>query len=288
MTKKQELEAALAAEEIGPACVRGCVRRGTEGDELPEPMGARHGRFCDRCFYSTRAALRLAPSLAGHIANLIGTPAGADEAEISVQQEAPLPFNTSAFDDVNGIYEELVRFAGLFAAHLRLTKPDAALNAWRTPTGRVKGFAVGVSSWAAQHETALIARWLDERLEDIFASAFSAEWVDVIDYFIGEARYFRTLERKWPQEMTAEYSKMPHSDGVTCCWPRRVAIFPAEEAGGARSIRCDGCGHIWAEDEYRGAVLAYAEEQRTLRRPGAVRAHLIRKYVTTDPERTTA
>ncbi|PPI08221.1 hypothetical protein [Rathayibacter sp. AY1B8] len=264
-------------------CVNSCARRGTEKDDQPEILGARHGRFCDRCFHSTRAGLRLAPTLAGHIANLIGTPASADESEISVQQEAPLPFNTSAFDDVNGIYEELVRFAGLFAVRLKVTKPPVALNAWRTPTGRVKGFTTGVSSWSAQRETAFIARWLDDHLEAIFSSAFTDEYVDVIDYFIGEARYFRSLDRKWPRQMTAAWSRMPHTDGVTCCWPRRIAIFPAETEGGTRTIRCDGCGHIWTEDEYSAAVLAYNEEQQNLRRPGRGRDHLIRKYVTPVP-----
>lgn len=255
--------------------VNGCARRGTETDDQPEILSALHGRFCDRCFYSTRAGLRLA----GHIANLVGTPAGSDESEISVQQEAPLPFNTAALDDVNGIYEELVRFAGLFAVRLKVLNPPVALNAWRTPTGRVKGFTAGVSAWSAQHEAAIIARWLDDHLEAIFSSAFTDEYIDVIDYFIGEARYIRSLDRKWPREMTAAFSRMPHTDGVTCCWPRRIAIFPAETEGGTRSIRCDGCGHIWTEDEYSAAVIAYDREQRALRRPDKVREHLIRRYV---------
>jgi hypothetical protein len=272
--------AALAAERPTELpCINGCARRGTEDNEEPELLGARHGRYCDRCFFQTQSALRIAPALAGHIATLVGTKSRGDS-EIRTEKDAPLPFNAQAFDDLNGIYEELVKFAGLFAVRLRIEKPEVALNAWRTPTGRVKGLAAGVSAWSAKRETAFIVTWLDQHLEKIFSSIISDDpHLDILDYFMGEMKHFRSLAARWPSKMQAQYSRLPHSDGVTCCWPRRIAIFPAEAEGESRQIRCDGCGHIWTEDEYAAEVIAYEQAERAHRRPNRVQKHLISKYL---------
>ncbi|OOB90311.1 hypothetical protein [Rathayibacter sp. VKM Ac-2630] len=281
MTKQQELETALAAEaadEGAPACIRGCVRRGTEHDDVPELLGARHGRFCDRCFFGTQSTLRLMPVLAGHIAALVGVKGGDVDSEVRGGKEAPLPFNAQAFDDLNGLYESVVQFAGLFAARLRVQRPEAALRAWRTSTGRVKGLPGDASSWLARREVAVMTAWLDQHLERVFVSARNDEYVDVISYFVDEVRDFRRLAARWPLEMRAAYSRLPHSDGVTCCWPRRIAIIPAPGEGESRHIRCDGCGHLWTEDEYAAAVLAYEAELRALARPSRVKRHLVSKY----------
>ncbi|PPH51219.1 hypothetical protein [Rathayibacter sp. AY1E1] len=283
MTKKQDLEAALAAEEIEPSCIRGCVRRGTEDDEVPEHLGARHGRFCDRCFFRTRSALRLAPQLAGHVASLVGTKLVGESAG-AVAKDAPLPMNAQAFDDLNELYAILVQFAGLFAARLHESRPLAALQAWRNATGRVIGFPAGVSPWLAERETRVQSAWLDRHLEAIFGeSAVSDHYVDVLLWFAEEAEHTRTIERRWFQTMKPRWSRMPHSDRVTCCWSAErgtatVAVFPPTAQTSHMIIRCVVCEHVWTEDEYEAELLLFEREQRAMTAGRRLTAHLMRKY----------
>lgn len=283
MTKQQEIDAALAEGVVVLTCVRGCVRRGTELDEVPEPMGALHGAFCDRCFYRTRSALRLAPTLAAHVASLVGTKLVGESAG-AVAKDAPLPMNAQAFDDLNELYAILVQFSGLFAARLRESRPLAALQAWRNATGRVIGFPGGVSPWLAERETRVQSEWLDRHLDAIFAeTAVSDHYLDVVRWFVEEAEYTRTLERRWFQTMKPRWSRMPHSDRVTCCWsPERgtftVAVFPPTEQTSHMVIRCVVCEHVWSEDEYEAELLLFDREQRALTAGSRLTAHLMRKY----------
>lgn len=284
MTKQQELETALAADVVVLTCARGCVRRGTEHDEVPEPMGALHGAFCDRCFYRTRSALRLAPTLAAHIASLVGTKLVGESAG-AVAKDAPLPMNAQAFDDLNAIYDLLVQFSGLFAARLRKSRPLAALQAWRNATGRVIGFPAGVSPWLAERETRVHSSWLDGHLDAIFAESGGSElFIDVVTWFVEEAEFTRTLERRWFQMMKPRWSRMPHSDRVTCCWSperksRPIAIYPPTEQSPQLIAQCTVCQQVWTHDEYIAELLRFDSEQRLITAGRRITAHLERKYL---------
>ncbi|MBF4463449.1 MULTISPECIES: hypothetical protein [unclassified Rathayibacter] len=285
------------------------MRRGTESDEEPELLGARHGAFCDRCFLRTRDALRTVAQVAAHVATMVGMKSGdpGGSGVRAARKEAPLPLNVQAFDDLNLMYETLVQFSGLFAAHLRLRRPPAALFAWRNATGRVKGFPAGVSSWSAEHETQLQAQWLGHYLDAIFVSASADEFVDVLDFMIDEVAHFRSIAARWPQTWGARYSRMPHqrignreltveetiafhrggvmpdtAEGIVSCWrgPNRqaIAVCPPTQEGAPMRIHCEVCGHEWSESEYEADLLRFDDMQRELDSSSAVTDHLVRKY----------
>lgn len=233
-------------------CARGCVRTGTEDN--PQNLPARHGNYCSRCWGRINQALIQAPELAQHIlGNVVPSGGGQDSERIDSSKEAPLPFNDSAFADVNELYSMLVYWCGIWSDYLEQLRPAPAARAWRRDSGTVTGLPSGITPARAHHEVGRMTRWLRDRLDDILTLA--AEDVDEFDTAI---RDVWRMNARWPRIEKARYADMPCQ--VDDCG-RRIAVFPPAYHGDVTRIVCDA-GHFYPPEEYEHHMLVFAQARQ--------------------------
>lgn len=264
-------------------CVRGCVRAGTENDHLP----ATHGNYCSRCWGSMDQALIQAPELAHHLLSNV-TSSGAQGERVDQSKDAPLPFNETAFADVNELYSMLAYWCGIWADYLEVLKPAPAARAWRRESGTVIGLPAGITPETGSRDVGIMARWIRDRLDTILTLA-----PEDIDEFSESIKDVWRMNARWPRLEKPRYSDMP-CPAMGC--EARIAVYPPSEPGAAKSIACDN-GHYYPEEEYDelalGILAKRLEAARLARKEGRarqaaerseqqqandVKAHLWRKY----------
>ncbi|ANJ26805.1 hypothetical protein [Agromyces aureus] len=220
-------------------CARQCVRAATEAD--PQILPATHGRYCSRCWGRIDQALIQAPELTEHILGNVTSTGQAGGERVDATKDAPLPFNEGAFADANELYSLLAYWCGIWADYLEVHTPAPAKRAWRRKSGTVVGLPAGTTPQIGARDVGLMTRWLRERLDNILDLA--PEDVDEFDEAIRDVWRMNT---RWPRIEKPRYSDLecPASECEA-----KIAVYPPAEAGGTKSVACDG-GHYYSEEEF--------------------------------------
>ncbi|WIE55394.1 hypothetical protein [Curtobacterium sp. MCBD17_003] len=211
----------------------------------PDELATR-GHFSERYYGNMRKALETAADLTEHVVSMITVATRGDD-EVSGTKDAPLPFNTTAFNDANTLYATLVMFTRLWADRLRRQAPAPAKGAWTNSEGRVVGLPADIEPHQARYAVSIMATWLVAHLEDIC-------WQEPADveYMSDELRTVWAIKGRWPTRRRAYWSPLPcPTDGG------RVAVYPAESETDTESAACSQCGRQFTADEYRAYVRAH-------------------------------
>jgi hypothetical protein len=247
-------------------CTRGCTFKPSAEGEMPKPRPAKHGNYCNSCYYNTDKALAQLGTLVEHILSMVGQKGGVDDEAQKLKGQPPLPFNLEAFNDANEMYSRLVYWAGILAGILEIRPPAPALHSWSDLTGSIRGLPAGVKPGTARLQVQAIAEWLRGRLNQICSLAG-----DDIDFFHDDWKDVYRLAAKWPTRAKPRYSDMPCP--VSDCGAR-LAVYPPSEPGEDETIVCN-IGHHIASDKYEFYIRFYQEVQAE-RDP--VKKHLLKKY----------
>lgn len=257
--------------EQTPPCIRGCTRKGTD-----EPMPARHGEYCNRCFYQYLRALQLAADLVEHVASLISYQARTED-KVDTSREAPVPFNLEAFNDANETYRRLAAWTEVWARHLGEPMPSTVGKVWRDGRGRIVGLRRGARPEQARHQTRHLTRWLTDRLDRILEAASRSQRVrDDVDYWRDELGKLYRVNARWPRESKPRYSDMPCPDcpGGT----GHIAVFPPAAFGEDERIVCERCGRHFLPENYEFLIRVFQQVQKERESTARVARHLMRKH----------
>lgn len=245
-------------------CVEGCTF--PDGNLRP----AKHGDYCNRCWGRIDMAVNMAAELASHlIGNAITTGGGVDE-KITVNREAPLPFNQAAFDDANELYSGLVYWCVVWARRLTVKPPQVAVGAWRNGRGTIVGLPLDVTPEQASAAVGVLTRWLRNRLDEILATGAR----DDIEAMGDTIQDVWRMNARWPRIEKPAYSAMPcpHDE----CG-RKIAVYPPAFPGDARRIVCTA-GHWFPEGDYEHLILVFQQTAKEQARANKVAARLAKKY----------
>lgn len=119
-------------------CINGCLRKGTEDTDHPEPLVAKRGMFCLRCFGKAERALRAVPDLVEHVvSNLPGAITKvSDDVRVSGSSERSLgAFSEQAWVDADAIYSALAVHSAHWAKAMAVSPPAPARRSWRDEHG---------------------------------------------------------------------------------------------------------------------------------------------------------
>lgn len=245
-------------------CANGCVRKGTEDTDHPSPLRAKHGSYCDRCYYQTDRHLRSSGITVEHILTMVaGFQSKNPDGSQRLKAEPPLPFNVDAFNDANEMYSRLVYWCSVWATRLNRQAPVPAARAWRTDSNRIVGLPADVTPTAARYAVTIMALWLDAHLDDIYATG----WADDIDYFRTEIADVYRLTAKYPMEDRPQYVPVKcwvqtaQPDGSTAECSAKIIIHPPEYFGDDEKITCDH-GHVYDLDEYDRLSSAFRQARK--------------------------
>jgi hypothetical protein len=244
------------------ACYNECIRKGTENDEQPALLTASHGYFCDKEWFAMKSALGMVAEVTEHVVSLIGSHATSDD-NVQTTREAPLPFNVQAFHDANETYSRMVYWAQLWARRIGRNAPNAAVNAWYGPDGKVIGLPYNVQPSSARYVVLIMSQWMIANLDDICRQLPS----DDVLYFHDEMADIFRIAARWPFKMKARFAKIPCPQDGT-----KIAVYPPSFAGDEMRIVC-GMGHIYDEDRFEFYVKEFAQIQATTK-------HLTKKHAT--------
>ena len=250
--------------EVERFCARGCTRDDGSG------MRATHGAYCARCHGRIHGALLIAGELTGHLlGNVISTGTGGGE-RVDGSRDAPVPFNSAAFDDVNELYSLLVYWATVWAGTLRQPVPGVAVRAWRSDTGRIVGLPRSTSPADGQRLVTNLAGWLLDRLDTILGSGVA----DDVDAMSEAVRDVWRMNARWPRIERPSFSAMP-------C-PRqdcgaRLAVYPPAFEGDDRRVVCTA-GHWYPEEEYEHLIRVFEQVAREEAKTARVAARLAKRY----------
>jgi hypothetical protein len=187
-----------------------------------------------------KRALETSADLTEHVVSMITVATRGDD-EVSGTKDAPLPFNTTAFNDANTLYGSLVMFVRLWAGRLRRQAPGAAKNAWTNAEGRVVGLPANTTPGDARQAVSVMATWLVAHLEDIC-------WQEIhdVEYMSDELRNVWTIKSRWPTKRQPYWSPLPCPTGGG-----RVAVYPPETADAAETASCTQCGRQFTRTSTR-------------------------------------
>ncbi|MFZ4894649.1 hypothetical protein ACL9RL_09380 [Plantibacter sp. Mn2098] len=270
-------------------CVNRCVRKGTETNDEPELLVARHGEFCHRCFTRTFRALDRVPALVQHIVSNFPTSITKAPNDIRVSGTGggpTVPFNEQAWVDADKLYSLMVTYAQVWATALAVSPPAPARRSWRDEHGYVIGLPANETPTTARRNVGVMSDWLKITLEEIFRC--DAESVNRFSEALAEVG---EIAGKWPTEERPRTSVMPHVQISFC--GGEIKYWPAGSQGTDTHAVCTACSYEFDLDEYEDAVTTYlAEKQEAARmakaeaaaatraanRSDVVRRHLLGKY----------
>lgn len=253
-------------DEVEMPCVRGCTFPAPVDGEEPKPRPAKHGNYCNRCYFNTDKALAMIGELVEHILSMVETKNRANDGSQKTKGAPPLPLNVEAFNDANETYSRLVYWARMLAEILNLPSPTPARRAWADITGSIRGLPPDIEPATARMQAQAMATWLRNNLERICRLTG-----DDIDFFHDEWSDIYRLSAKWPSKAKPRYSPMPCP--VSDCGAR-LAVYPPDEFGDDETIVCD-TGHHFAPDKYEFYIRLYQEIQAE---ENPVKRHLLKKY----------
>lgn len=254
-------------EENQPPCINRCVKRGTENNDEPTLLIARHGAYCDKCHDKIDKALELAPNVVEHVVSLIESKGSAGEKVDGKADAAPLPFNAQAFDDANETYKALVYWSSECAAILGVQPPTPSVFAWRNRKGTIMGLSNRVAPNQARYITGVMATWLRMHLDAILSMALP----EFVDDLTDQLRDVYRINARWPQKARARYSDMPCP--VERCG-QRLAVFPPDNFGEDEHVVCDR-GHHIPPNKYEFYINFFTQLQAE---KDPVKRHLLKKY----------
>lgn len=256
-------------EDLAP-CIRGCVRAGSD-DLLP----ARHGLYCNRCYYQYVRALNLAVDVVEHVWSLV-TFQGRSGDHVDSSREAPVPFNLQAFHDANETFRRLAYWASVWAGRLGDTLPSTVGKVWRDGHGRVAGIRRGAPAHQAKQQTRVYARWLLDRLDRILELPKTHRDVDDdLDFWRDELADVFRVSARWPRDPQPRYSDMPCTDD-DCSG--RIAVYPPLEFGDDERIVCERCGRHYAPGDYEFLIRLFQQVQRDRVKAARTARRLAEKY----------
>lgn len=256
-------------EELAP-CIRGCTRKGTE-DLLP----ARHGAYCNRCYFQYVRALSIAADLVEFCVSQVSFQSRSDD-KVDSSRDAPLPFNLQAFHDANETYRRLAYWARVWSGYLHEPLPSTAGRIWRDEKGHIAGLRAGAPAHVAKDQTKHVVRWLTDRLDRILELATTRPAVvDDLDFWRDELRDMYRINARWPRDPQPRYSDMPCPD-EDC--RGSIAVFPPLEFGDDERIVCEGCGRHFPPDNYEFLIRVFQEAQKARAKSAKVARHLARKH----------
>lgn len=207
---------------------------------------ATRGHFTEAYYDGMKRALETCADLTEHVVSMITVATRGDD-NVAGTKDAPLPFNTTAFNDANTLYATLVMFVRLWSNRLKVQAPGPAKNAWTNGEGRTVGLPPDLQPHQARYAVSIMATWLIANLETIC-------WQPPADveYMNDELRTVWAIKSRWPTKRRAYWSPMPcPSDGG------RVAVYPAEYERSDETATCQTCGRQFTADEYAAYVRAY-------------------------------
>jgi hypothetical protein len=260
-------------------CYRQCIQTPATGEQPALIMGALHGHFCDRCYWRTSHALRMAGELVQHVIGQVsGLTSKNGDGSQRAKKTAPLPFNVEAFNDANEIYSRLVFWAATFATRLNRPLPTPAARAWRTNNNRIVGLPNDITPNAARYAISVMANWLDIHLDDICGLPPA----DDVAYFQDEMRDIYRINARFPREEQPKVADVRCPDD-TC--KGQVIVYAPQEFEGDRRIVCEKCGRHFDQEGYLHMEAVFKQVRAEEAAASAVKAshkkaaaHLLRKY----------
>lgn len=250
-------------------CYNECIRVPASDDQPASLMGALHGNFCDREFFRVRASLHLAAPTVEHVVSLIHSK-GQDDSRVDTSREAPMPFNTQAFNDANELYQRLVYWCRVFADLLSLPAPGPAMRAWRNRAGEIIGLPADISASGARYASGIMSTWLETHLEAIFDIR-----PDDVLYFHDEMKDVFRVAARFPTRMRSRYADV-HCPDDGC--GGRLVVYPPEKFMDDQRIVCETCGRHIMPDDYAFMVGVMEEQKAVELKSKRVQERLAQKY----------
>lgn len=255
-------------------CINGCIRKGTEDTDHPEPLVAKRGMFCVRCFGKVERALRRVPALVQHIvANFPGSVTQTtDDVRVSGSAERALgAFSEQAWIDADVIYSTLAGYSAHWATAMEISPPAPARRSWRDEHGYVIGLPANETPSGARQTVGVLSDWLLIHLPQIFTYDQAS-----VNDLIHAVEPFASIGSRWPMEEKPHKSPMPHVQNPNC--GGEIKYWPAGAPGSDTYAACTKCGQRFDSDEYEDALFTYLVEVHAERLASNVKAHLMRKY----------
>lgn len=144
-------------------CIRGCILRGSENNDEPTLMVARHGSLCDSCYYRLKHALEMVPSLVANIRAQVIPGGGASDGLPRGSRTPPAPLSVTAVDDADTMYAKLVLWTEAIGGEMRVRQPKPVV--WSN-FQEVQGFKP-VTVEVAYELISELAGWFLTHLESI-------------------------------------------------------------------------------------------------------------------------
>lgn len=249
-------------------CIRGCTRKGTEAQ-----LEARHGAYCNRCYWQYRRALEMAAELVEHCVSLVTFQSRTDD-KVDTVNDDPVPFNLEAFHDANETYRRLTYWAGVWSGRLHEPLPSTAGKVWRNRAGKIMGLRAGAPAHQAKHQTKHIARWLIDRLDRILLLAeIRVDVVDELDFWREELADMYRVNARWPRDPQPRFSDVPCPDDKG-----RLAIYPPADFGEDERIVCERCGRHFPIENYEFLIRLFRDVKKDDARSERVAKRLAKKY----------
>lgn len=249
---------------IAPAlpCINGCIRKGTEDTAGPEPLVAKRGMFCLRCFGKAERALRAVPDLVEHVvSNFPGTITKvSDDVRVSGTSERSLgAFSEQAWVDADAIYSALAVYSAHWATAMAISPPAPARRSWRDEHGYVLGLPASISPADARQTAGVMSDWLLMHLPQIFTFDQAS-----VNEFIEALAPIGSIAARWPMVERPRTSPMPHVQLSIC--NGQIKVWPEGLPGTEVYAVCEKCGYQFELDEYEEAVHAYLVDQQETKR----------------------
>jgi hypothetical protein len=159
-------------------CIRGCTYPTPDGED-PRPKPARHGQFCDSCYWRIWHALKVIPDLMANMRLQTVPRDGVDFIPFGSHAKldgSPLPLRVDPLDACDALFAKLILWTDDIAERLHAKVPS--IRVWMGMR-EVQGMRP-VSAASAHDIAAQLSHWFTVRLEDIAKSAVAVEFHDDI------------------------------------------------------------------------------------------------------------
>ncbi|RFA14574.1 hypothetical protein B7R21_06415 [Subtercola boreus] len=226
----------ITYEETLP-CTRGCAWDSLVEGEAPRPKPARHGMFCDSCFYRLRHALELVPDLMANMrAQINGFGAAPIGERVSGGGDgSPAPLRVGPLDASDSLFAKLVLWTGSVSETLSVAPPRVSV--WINLT-EVQGSRVVTPERAHEISTELVG-WFLDRLETIAALPLAVAFHDDLCYGYDDARGVFTLAGAYG----VEPRPFRDADKRECplCGQREVFVKFPDKLDPDLTVMCAAC-----------------------------------------------
>lgn len=238
----------MTAIEDETPCIRGCTWPAANEGEAPKPKAAKHGDYCDSCFYRLYHALDMIPDLMMNMRSKM-VPAGIGNYESERisggSDSAPAPLRIDALDASDALYAKLVSWTEVISEKLNVPQPSVAV--WIS-FAEVMG-SKPVTPEKAHEIATQLTSWFLVRLDEIFLLDIASDVHDDICWGFN-------AENRGVYKLTGQYGVEPRplraADKRECpiCGRNEVFVKWPDKLDPDIAVMCGRCKWVAEPDKY--------------------------------------